>query len=794
MIELEGRALMIVDPGGASLAIGGNIAGAGTITIANNGALAFVGESIVAGGRIDIIAGMISTVNRADGLNTAAAHSLSITASEDLSLTVSTIDVGSGSGGDLTLGITGGTGSISAASAVDITASVVFLTHGSDNQNSMTFALLGSASNVGTLGVNVNSADQETADWMFAVGRTTAITNHSGTITVASAIANHSGAITLTATNGTSGGINVFENITNLAGGLTLNSGARPIDFGGTGVRKIIAAGITLSAGSIMASRDLILEAGTAPLVLNSGIDAGANNLTLDGSVIDLSSSITLTGADIRLIAPISERVDSFTFTVDARGTLTLDNDIDLGAGSLVLSGAGIALGRDITLEGMAITLTGAISETADDLSFTITAGGVVTLNSDIELTGDTGTEISITASGGEIMNGGLARTLTANRVDLVQSDEFSSSAPFIFSSVDTLNLTTNLTTSTTQAQAVWPWMVNGNLNLSLTSTGAIEIRTDISTGAGSLVLAGASIALPLAGNFTLRGFTIELAGAIDANSRGLTINASGNLTLNNDINLGAGALALTAERIRVPSAITMTASAITINFTGAGITSASEGFVGGQTSLDRVIFEQMPDYTFSVLGLGCDDSVICRIGNGSAALNNVSSSLSASGSITIDAGDSPLTFAGTDAITITAPTIEITASMINIGSRNLTITSTGGALTLNGRIRDTGSEAVMLFATGTLTLGGSINIRTGALTLSAGSIELGTDITLTGAAISLTGAIDESGAGGNDNFTVRLAALSSGSLLISSNINLGTGSLVLLANTRDILLGLRSL
>ena len=794
MIELEGRALMIVDPGGASLVIGGHIAGAGTITIANNGALAFVGDRIVAGGRIDIIAGMISTVDRADGINTAAAHSLSITASEDLSLTVSTIDVGSGSGGDLTLGITGGTGSISAASAVDITASVVFLTHGSDNQNSMTFALLGSASNVGTLNVNVNSADQETADWMFAAGRTTAITNHSGTITVASEIANHSGAITLTATNGASGGINVFENITSLAGGLTLNSGARPIDFGGTGVRKIIAAGITLSANSITASGDLILEAGTAPLVLNSGIDAGANSLTLDGSVIDLSSdlssSITLTGADIRLIAPISERVDSFTFTVDARGTLTLDNDIDLGAGSLVLSGAGIALGRDITLEGMAITLTGAISETADDLSFTITAGGAVTLNSDIELTGDTGTEISITASGGEIMNGGLARTLTANRVGLVQSDEFSSSAPFIFSSADTLNLTTNLTTGTTQAQAVWPWMVNGNLNLSLTSTGAIEIRTDISTGAGSLVLAGASIALPLAGNFTLRGFTIELAGAIDANSRGLTINASGNLTLNNDINLGTGALALTAERIRVPSAITMTASAITINFTGAGITSASEGFVGGQTSLDRVIFAQMPDYTFSVSGLGCDDSVICRIGNGSAALNNVSSSLSASGSITIDAGGSPLTFAGTDAITITAPTIEITASVINIGSRNLTITSTGGALTLNGRIEDTGSEAVMLFATGTLTLGGNINIRAGALTLSAGSIELGTDITLTGAAISLTGAIDESGAGGNDNFTVRLAALSSGSLLLSSNINLGTGSLVLLANTRDIMLG----
>ena len=798
MIELEGRALMIVDPGGASLAIGGNIAGAGTITIANNGALAFVGESIVAGGRIDIIAGMISTVNRADGINTAAAHSLSITASEDLSLTVSAIDVGSASGGDLTLGITGGTGSISAASAVDITASVVFLTHGSDNQNSMTSALLGSASNVGTLGVNVNSADQETADWMFAAGRTTAITNHSGTITVASEIANHSGAITLTATNGASGGINVFENITSLAGGLTLNSGARPIDFGGTGVRKIIAAGITLSANSITASGDLILEAGTAPLVLNSGIDAGANSLTLDGSVIDLSSdlssSITLTGADIRLIAPISERADSFTFTVDARGTLTLDNDIDLGAGSLVLSGAGIALGRDITLEGMAITLTGAISETADDLSFTITAGGVVTLNSDIELTGDTGTEISITARGGEIMNGGLARTLTANRVGLVQSDEFSSSAPFIFSSADTLNLTTNLTTGTTQAQAVWPWMVNGNLNLSLTSTGAIEIRTDISTGAGSLVLAGASIALPLAGNFTLRGFTIELAGAIDANSRGLTINASGNLTLNNDINLGTGALALTAERIRVPSAITMTASAITIGFTGAGITSASEGFVGGQTSLDRVIFTgistQAPDYTFSVSGLGCDDSVICRIGNGSAALNNVSSSLSASGSITIDAGGSPLTFAGTDAITIAAPTIEITASVINIGSRNLTITSTGGALTLNGRIEDTGSEAVMLFATGTLTLGGNINIRAGALTLSAGSIELGADITLTGASISLTGAIDESGAGGNDNFTVRLAAFSSGSLLLSSNINLGTGSLVLLANTRDILLG----
>ena len=789
-IELEDRALMIVDPGGASLTIGGNIANAGAITLPNSGTLAFVGESIVAGGRIDIIAGMISTVDRADGTNTAAAHSLSITASEDLSLTVSAIDVGSASGGELNLGITGGTGSISAASAVDITASVVFLTHGSDNQTSMTSALLGSTSNVGTLNVNVNSADQETADWMFAVGRTIAITNHSGTLTVASAISHHSGAITLTTTNSTSGGINVFGNIINLAGGLTLNSGARPIAFGGTGVRKIIAAGITLSAGSITASSDLILEAGTTPLVLNSGIAAGANNLTLDGSVIDLSSSITLTGANIRLIAPISEKVAPFTFTVDASFTLTLDNNIDLGTGSLVLSGAGIALGGDITLEGMAITLTGAISETADDLSFTITAGDVVTLNSDIELTGDTGTEISITASGGEIMNGGSARTLTANRVDLVQSDEFSSAAPFIFSSVDRLNLTTNLTTGATQAQAVWTWMVNGNLNLSLTSTGAIEIRTDISAGVGSLVLAGASIALPLAGHFTLSGFSIELTGAIDADARGLTINASSRLTLNSDINLGTGALAIIAERIAVPNMILMTASAITITFTGVGITSASEGFVGGQTSLDRVSFTPVVEYIFSEAELGCGDSVVCRIGNGTAALNNVSSSLSALSSITIDAGSNPLTFAGTDAITITAPTIEITASMINIGGRNLTITSAGGALTLNGKITDTSSSAVMLSATSTLTLGGNIDIRAGALTLSAGSIELARNITLTGASISLTGAIDESGAGGNDNFTVRLAAFSSGSLLISNDINLGTGNLVLLANTRDIMLG----
>ena len=796
MIDLEDRALMIVDPGGAALTIGGNIANARTITIANSGTLAFVGESIVAGSRIDIIAEMISTVNRADGINTAAAHSLSITASEDLSLTVSTIDVGSTSGGELTLGITGGTGSISAASAVDITANVVFLTHGSDNQNSMTFALLGSASNVGTLNVNVNSADQETADWMFAVGRTIAITNHSGTLTVASAISHHSGAITLTTTNSTSGGINVFGNIINLAGGLTLNSGARPIAFDGTGVRKVIAVGITLSASSITASSDLILEAGTAPLVLNSGIAAGANDLTLDGSVIDLSSSITLTGADIRLIAPIRETVDSFTFTVEASSTLTLDNNIDLGAGNLVLSGADIGLGGDITLEGMAITLTGAIRETADDLSFTVTAGGVVTLNSDIELTGDTGTEISITANGGgggggggEIMNGGSARTLTANRVNLVQSGGFSSAAPFVFASVDTLNLTTGAT----QAQAVWAWMVNGRRNLSLTSTGAIEIRTDISAGAGGLVLEGASIALPLAGHFTLSGFSIELTGAIDADARNLTINASGHLTLNSDINLGTGALAIIAERITIPNMpnmISMAASAITITFTGVGITSASEGFVGGQTSLDRVIFTTAPEYIFSELELGCDDSAVCRIGNGAAALNNVSPTLSASSSITIDAGSSPLTFAGTDAITITAPTIEITASMINIGSRNLTITSTGGALTLNARITDTGSQAVMLSATGTLTLGGNIDIRTGAVTLAGGSIELGTDITLTGASISLTGAIDESGAGGNDNFTVRLVASSSGSLSIFNDINLGTGNLVLLASTRDLILG----
>ena len=156
--------------------------------------------------------------------------------------------------------------------------------------------------------------------------------------------------------------------------------------------------------------------------------------------------------------------------------------------------------------------------------------------------------------------------------------------------------------------------------------------------------------------------------------------------------------------------------------------------------------------------------------------MRRADASLESDVGITISIGTGTLTFGGgLVEITIDAPTVSITAGNIDIGTRRLTITASGGALTLNTDITaDMGSMGnVEIFATGgALTIGGDINTRGGALDLSSmgagAGITLNGPITLEGGAITLTGAVD-----GNFGLIVRAG----GVLTLNSDINTGTTS-----------------
>ena len=128
----------------------------------------------------------------------------------------------------------------------------------------------------------------------------------------------------------------------------------------------------------------------------------------------------------------------------------------------------------------------------------------------------------------------------------------------------------------------------------------------------------------------------------------------------------------------------------------------------------------------------------------------------------------------------------------INIGTGNITLNGMGGitlggagnrrliggVITLTGAI-DTSSTNVGLFAraSGALTINSNINIGTGALTLNGATITLGGTgrRRLIGGAITLTGAIDTS----STNVGL-LARASVGALTINNDINTGTGALTL--------------
>ena len=227
-----------------------------------------------------------------------------------------------------------------------------------------------------------------------------------------------------------------------------------------------------------------------------------------------------------------------------------------------------------------------------------------------------------------------------------------------------------------------------------LTSTGDIDLQ---------------ATTINLIADTTLTGAAISLTGAIDE-SNNFDIIASGVLTLNSGINLGTGmaggSLTISAGRINVPNANTaITAMAINITFTDPTVGNQETGFTtaAGTPTLTNAMFT--PDPTYNI-NLGCVDPVNCVLDTGSAL--QVSPALSATASILINTGTEALTFSGTGPITISAPTVMITAGDINIGTRALTITASNGSLTLNADIRTaaTSTAAIMLAAiNGPLTL-----------------------------------------------------------------------------------------
>ena len=340
---------------------------------------------------------------------------------------------------------------------------------------------------------------------------------------------------------------------------------------------------------------------------------------------------------------------------------------------------------------------------------------GVLTLNDNINLgTGD----LVINAMGGTTLGGGVV--LTADEITL-----------------------TGDITSVSNA-------------LTITAATSLALNSDINAGTGNLTLNVGSTGGTFTGVRMLSGNVVTIGGTEGILADGdLTISALGNLMVNaGGINLGSGANTLRLEAGRAPGTSAGQTGIITFMLPNIGFLRAAN-FVLVQ---DGDVFPAMRPAFFRD-----SDGVIPTTGNPSAIrlfydgagtqtevdwavrfVNTVSRGdggtfevaasdlsgglLGALVSITLDAGAGVLTFAGTDDITLTAPTITITAGNINTSGRNLTITTDGGTLTLNitGITAGTGNLSL---TSGTILIGRAVSTPANTRIVLRGQ-----DVTLTAA------------------------------------------------------------
>ena len=547
-----------------------------------------------------------------------------------------------------------------------------------------------------------------------------------------------------------------------------INTGASNLALTGRGGIFLLGA-LTLSGrditltGDAQGNRDVTITA-SGTLRINSNItltEAGALSLTSTGGLVRILADITtggaltlsgstginlnggtaktLSGAAIMLTGTAQSNRN---LTITAAGVLTLNSDIIAGTRVLLLSGSdGIALGGALTLTGRFTTLTGAATGTAN---LTLTASGTLTLNDNITLTGD---NLTLALSGADALVGTGTPTLTASTISLTQAEEFAAIAVFGFTA-------TSLTLSRMRGrQTIHSWMQNALTggSLTITATGVLIVREGFDFGDNNITLTSGGI-VRIGADITTTG-DINLTGVASSTQPAIRFERGARVVTGRNIMLNGSAGVLTSTTAGASGGnVTLTAASGILSLNGNVNTSftAADGAISfgdltltgatiqiGRRGSDRLIELSGGDITLTSTS---DDSGIL-LGRFTGARvflvrNRVANlTVTAQGMLTIAAN-------------ITVDSTATSGGDIALTGRNATTpinfttgarTITGRAITLSGAA--TGTANLTLDARGTLTLNDKINIGTNALTLTSGVGAIGnggTATTLTASTVSL--------------------------------------------------------
>ncbi|KRA30305.1 hypothetical protein ASD68_15830 [Rhodanobacter sp. Root627] len=609
--------------------------------------------------------------------------------------------------------------------------------------------------------------------------------------------------VTLTA-NGVDGAIKqTAGSITATGGNVTLNSA------GGTQLGKIEAGSLTVTAGGITqlsGAGDALLVSGT------SSFDAGAHAITLDNTSNHFTGAVSLTNSDANAV------------TLNNGGNALVLGDVQVGSGTLTVSGVGItqATGSTITQAASA----GAVQFNA--------GAGVLQLDKANTFTG----AVSLANSDAN------AVTLNNGADALVLGDVHVGSGTLTVSGVGITQATGSTITQAASAGAAQFNAGAGVLQLGNANafTGAVSLKNsgannvtldngtnalvlgDVQVGSGALTVTGVGITQATGSTIT------QAAGAgaaqFDAGAGvlqldkantftgavGLTNSGANDVTLNNganalvlgDVQVGSGALTVTGVGITQATGSTITqaagAGAAQFNagagvlqldkantFTGAvGLTNSGANDVtlnNGANALELGDV-QVGSGTLTVSGVGITQaagSTITQVAGAGAAQFNAGAGVLQLDKANTFTGAVGLTNSGANDVTLNNGSNALVLGDVQVGSGTLTVSGTGITQAVGSTITQAASAGAAQFDAGVGALQlANANTFTGAVSLKNSGAN---NVTLNNGANALTLGTSTLGSGtfnltgtGQTTLAGNLST-SGGAIALSGPITLGAAS-----------------
>ena len=625
-VSLDGASTFAVN--GSTVAFNSGVTNAGTLSVANGGALVVSGQLTNTG----TITGEALIINPSSGM-IAQAITSGLTVNGGVvqsagSITVNTVDVNGGN-----VSIQGGT--LTAAGAVDLDATSTLVVGGG------TVTLNNDVTNAGTVSVAGGSA-------LTVNGRLT----NSGAITGDALVVNPATGLITTALANV---LTVNGGFTQTAGSTTvnalnLNDGTLSIQSGTltAGGAVAIAAGTTLDVGSGTATfNGSVTNAGTVSsangvVSINNGFTqtAGAttvNALNLNGGNTSIQGGTLTAGGAVTIAQGATLDINGNTATFNgsvtnagtvsaANGTVLLNGAFTQTAGSTTVNALSVGLngGNRISIQGGTLTAAGAAmfdatttfavsggAVTFNDAvtnagTLSVTDGGMLTVNGQLTnsgtLTGDAlvvnpATGLTATAAASNLtVNGGFTQTAgstTVNALNLndgtlsIQSGTLTAGGAVAIAAGTTLDVGSGTAT----------------FNGSVTNAGTVSSANGVvSINNGFTQTAGATTVNALnlnGGNTSIQGGTLTAGGAVTI-AQGATLDINGNTATFNGSVTNAGTVSAANGTVLLNGAFTQTAGSTTVNtlsLTGNGVS------IQGGTLTAAGLVDLGVGTTFAVIG-----------------------------------------------------------------------------------------------------------------------------------------------------------------------------------------------